>query len=628
MSLEGTILGHYRLLRPIGSGGMGEVYLAEDTRIARQVAVKVVRSELDPYPNAPSTQEATRLFQREMKAIASLDHPNILPLIDFGEQAINRGTYTYLVMPYRPDGSLVDWLQTHGGGLLPPEEVVFLVIQAADALQHAHDHQIVHLDVKGSNFLVRIRQGRERLPDLLLADFGIARFNTATSTASQNIRGTPAAMAPEQWAGKPVAASDQYALAVMTYQLLTGTVPFQGNMQQMMYQHIQEMPQPPSTHNPRISSAVDAVLLRALAKKPEERFPSVQAFALALQNTQENDTPTVRNTPASLSQSGAEYYIPTAPMTPAAPFQAEENIPTTRISPPPPPPPPPQASFVQARVQPPLPQRSSAGNKLSRTIILVLVVIILLLGGTVAFAFTRFQGSTTPSGIGSQLANNITPATTPLPTATTAATQAPTVPPTSATGPISTINYGKLLYTTSTPSGQCDKAGGQWADYNQPGLQCSAAGTTISNPNSTSPNLVGTFLTTTPNGTYPNDYVIEAQMQQANTSSDAGIYFRNQPGNQQGVYTFFIHPNGTWGAYVYDNASGAQTQIASGATSMNAHSLLRVTVVIMGTNFTFYVNRQRVGTAYDRTYGTGTAGIAVDAGGTVLVRSFSLYAVA
>ncbi len=84
-----------------------------------------------------------------------------------------------------------------------------------------------------------------------------------------------------------------------------------------------------------------------------------------------------------------------------------------------------------------------------------------------------------------------------------------------------------------------------------PGLQCSVVGTTISNPNSISPNLVGTLLTATPNGTYPNDYVIEAQMQQANISSDFGIYFRNQPGSQQGVYTFFIHPNGTWGMHIF-----------------------------------------------------------------------------
>jgi eukaryotic-like serine/threonine-protein kinase len=307
MALEELVLGDYRLLRLIGSGGMGEVYLAEDTRIARQVAVKVVRSELDPYPNAPASQDAARLFQREMKAIAALDHPNILPLIDFGEQSINRGMFTYLVMPYRPEGSLVDWLHTRGGILLPSEEVVSLVLQAAEALQHAHDRQIVHLDVKASNFLVRTREGRE--PDLLLTDFGIARFSTATSTASQSIRGTPSAMAPEQWAGQPVAASDQYALAVMTYQLLTGTVPFQGNMQQMMYKHIHEPPQRPGAYNTRISPAMDASLLRALAKRPEERFPSVRAFGEALR--QGNNLPTERAASATLFQGTPEDNIPT-----------------------------------------------------------------------------------------------------------------------------------------------------------------------------------------------------------------------------------------------------------------------------------------------------------------------------
>src|SRR5437870_3469610 len=89
MALEGTQLGHYRLLRLIGSGGMGEVYFAEDTRIARRVAVKVVRNEADPYPNSEATKDAVRLFEREMRAITTLDHPNILPLIDFGEEKVN-----------------------------------------------------------------------------------------------------------------------------------------------------------------------------------------------------------------------------------------------------------------------------------------------------------------------------------------------------------------------------------------------------------------------------------------------------------------------------------------------------------------------------------------------------------
>jgi len=216
MALEGVQLGHYRLVRLIGSGGMGEVYFAEDSRIARKVAIKVVRNEADPYPNAAATKEATRLFEREMKAIATLDHPNILPLIDFGEETVNKATLTYMVMPFRSEGSLVDWLQKQGNGeILSPHDVNYIVRQAADALQHAHNRNLMHLDVKPSNFLIRRRDDHPGLPDVLLADFGIAKFNSATATASQSIRGTPAYMAPEQWAGSPVAATDQYALAVM-----------------------------------------------------------------------------------------------------------------------------------------------------------------------------------------------------------------------------------------------------------------------------------------------------------------------------------------------------------------------------------------------------------------------------
>jgi eukaryotic-like serine/threonine-protein kinase len=622
MALEGMVLGHYRLLRLIGSGGMGEVYLAEDTRIARQVAVKIVRSELDPYPNAPASQDAARLFQREMKAIAALDHPNILPLIDFGEQSINRGMFTYLVMPYRPEGSLVDWLHTRGGTLLPPEEVVPLVLQAAEALQHAHDRQIVHLDVKASNFLVRTREGRE--PDLLLTDFGIARFSTATSTASQNVRGTPSAMAPEQWAGQPVAASDQYGLAVMTYQLLTGTPPFQGNMQQMMYKHLHELPQRPGVYNARISPVIDATVLRALAKRPEERFPSVRAFGEALR--QRTYLPTEPAVSATLFQGTPEDSIPTEYIAPLFQSEQKNNIPAERVTParfitPPPP------SVTPMQV----PKLARPARNRPYVILLLALVVVLVLGGFAIFALLYNRSSNATNGNangGVQITSKAISPAAALPTQTTATAQVPTPSPTAIATQASNINYGKLLYTTSTASSQCDKGGGRWADYNQPGLQCAASGTTISNSNSTSPDLVGTILTGILSGTYPNDYVVEAQIQQADTSSDYGIYFRNQPGNQQGVYTFFIHPNGTWGAYVYDNATGNQTQIASGPTNIDAHASLRITVVIVGSNFTFYINGQRVGTALDSTYSTGTAGVAVDAGGTILVKNFSLYAVA
>ena len=293
MPLEGLQLGHYRLVHLIGSGGMGEVYLAEDTRITRQVAIKVMRTEAAPYPDVNATNEGARLFQREMQAITVLDHPHILPLIDFGEEHVNITTISYMVMPFRQEGSLTNWLLERGNaGMLSPQNVAYLISQAADALQHAHDHQLIHRDVKPSNFLIRSRAGDPDHPDLLLADFGIAKFAAATTTTSQSIRGTPAYMAPEQWDSQPVSATDQYALAMMAYQLLTGNLPFQGGPSQVMRQHFTMQPLPPSMLNPRISLAVDAVILRALEKKAEDRFPSIAAFAQAFQTAvQGRETP-------------------------------------------------------------------------------------------------------------------------------------------------------------------------------------------------------------------------------------------------------------------------------------------------------------------------------------------------
>jgi VCBS repeat-containing protein len=284
MALEGKQLGRYRIVRLLGSGGMGEVYLAEDPRINQQVAIKVVRAEQSPYPNAPADQKAARLFQREARAIVALDHPHILPLNDYGEEPQGKTSLIYLVMPYRPEGSLVDWVQQRYPERVPSEVVAHLVSQAAEAIQHAHDHQIIHMDVKPSNFLIRTNSKTPDRPDLLLADFGIAHIASATASTSQAIRGTPTYMAPEQCEGEAVLASDQYALAVLAYELLTGRPPFQGTSMRIMYQHVHTPPEPPSTYNPRLSTAVDDVLLTALAKRPEERFKSVTAFAVAFTN--------------------------------------------------------------------------------------------------------------------------------------------------------------------------------------------------------------------------------------------------------------------------------------------------------------------------------------------------------
>jgi serine/threonine protein kinase len=299
MSLAGSQIGRFRLLRLLGRGGMGEVYLADDEQLRRQVAIKVIQAE---YPDP----DATRLFLREARAIAMFNHPHILPLFDFGEASIHGTTLTYMVMPFCKEDTLAAWMQQHrNAALLSPQDVGFIVQQAASALQYAHNHQVVHQDVKPSNFLIRGSEDASGRLDLMLADFGVAKSATATATVSQSVRGTPAYMAPEQWEGTPVPATDQYALAIMAYDLLTGHPPFQGGLGQVMYQHIHVTPQPPGKLNPRVPVDVDTVILHALAKKPEERFASISAFARAFQQALPVDSsgPTIANTPHELNSS-------------------------------------------------------------------------------------------------------------------------------------------------------------------------------------------------------------------------------------------------------------------------------------------------------------------------------------
>ncbi|TMD68788.1 MAG: hypothetical protein E6I91_03770 [Chloroflexi bacterium] len=283
MLQEGQQLRHYRIAGLLKSGGMGEVYLAVDTLLHRQVAIKVIQSDAMRSAETETAREAVRLFLREAQAIAQLDQVNILPVYDSGEEYVDDTAVMYMVMPFRRKGSLNDWLRTHvGQELLPLAAVERIVSQAALALQHAHDRQIIHQDVKLSNFLVYGDAEHPSRLNLQLSDFGIAKFMMKTSEKSLVIRGTPSYMAPEQWEGQPVPATDQYALAVMAYELLTGHLPFEGQgYQNMWHQHFHVEPTPPSMINPALLKELDAVLLCALAKKPEQRYSSVSAFAHA-----------------------------------------------------------------------------------------------------------------------------------------------------------------------------------------------------------------------------------------------------------------------------------------------------------------------------------------------------------
>ena len=290
MLSPGQRLSHFYLVRLIEKGGMGEVYLAKDNNLNRQVAIKVIGTVITSSTDTDAMDEAVRLFQTEAKAITLLEHPHILPLLDYGEENIKGTLYTFMVMPYRQEGSLASLLRRNRESKqLSLPEVTHFLQQAASALQYAHDHGIIHRDIKPSNFLLFGGKKYHGLPDLQLADFGVAKFMNVISTPSTAIRGTPLYMAPEMWRGEVVPASDQYALAIMIYELLAGRPPFQGNtQQQIMYQHLYVQPQPLSNFNKRVPMELEIVLMRALLKNPEDRYASVSAFAKAFKHASLN----------------------------------------------------------------------------------------------------------------------------------------------------------------------------------------------------------------------------------------------------------------------------------------------------------------------------------------------------
>ncbi len=278
-TLVGTTLGTCVLERLLGTGGMGMVFLAQQTRPAREVAVKILR----PRTLVPEEEHLQFLarFRREADVVAQLDHVNILPIYEYGEQADR----AYLVMPYLAGGSLSDLLTSRG--TLSPQETLLYMEQIAAALDYAHLHNIVHRDIKPGNMLFHT-DGR-----LVLADFGIARLlpdehtlQSTVQTHSGLFLGSINYMAPEMVRGRHVdARADIYELGVVIFQLLCGQVPFQGNSPFLVAaKHVQELPPHLYEINPSLSMDIDGVVHKALAKAPEDRYQSAGELIDALRN--------------------------------------------------------------------------------------------------------------------------------------------------------------------------------------------------------------------------------------------------------------------------------------------------------------------------------------------------------
>lgn len=260
----GQQLGHYRLIRLLGQGGFAEVYLGEHIHLNTQVAVKVLHTRL--------AETDTQEFKNEAQMVARLLHPHIVRVLDFG---VENGL-PYLVMDYAPNGTLRNFLPK--GQRIPLERVVECTKQIAEALQYAHDQRVVHRDVKPENMLL----GNQY--QVLLSDFGIALIQQSSRMQStQNIAGTIAYMAPEQIQAHPGPASDQYALAITVYEWLCGTRPFQGTYTELAIKQCMVPPPPLRSFAPNIGPGVEQVILDALQKNPQQRFSTVRAFALALE---------------------------------------------------------------------------------------------------------------------------------------------------------------------------------------------------------------------------------------------------------------------------------------------------------------------------------------------------------
>jgi eukaryotic-like serine/threonine-protein kinase len=601
MLSEGRLLGHYRIVHHIGSGGMGEVYLAEDTRINRQVAIKVVRTETEPYPG--TIPDTAHLFHREMRAITMLDHPNILPLFDFGDEKEGNMVLTYMVMPLRQEGSLIDWLQKHRTSQkLTPDEVAYFVMQAADALQHAHDHSIIHQDVKPSNFLIRSRSGT-KLPDLLLTDFGIAKITTATATASQSIRGTPAFMAPEQWEGHPQPATDQYALAIMAYLLLTARTPFSGSMSQVMHEHLLVKPQPPSRLNPTLPPTLDAVILRALAKQPSRRFPSILAFAQAFQQALHyagDQASTViapqiaQHVPPPLPPTPMGYRAKVEQPTPVGPAHnpyvhppkaTNANMQSPNRQTPKPPPPPPLVSMISTSGSP---TKKSAVRPQALIALVILVIFASIVGVGLYQNHANEVNATATADAATSQANN--DATSTAQANITATAQV------IANNPYPPYLYGNGTLAFVDPLSQ--ESGSQWSSSQ--GCQFTGGAYHISQQQSV-------YFTPCPAlGTYSN-FALEVRL--SIFQGDCGGMFFRDDGNGR-FYYFQICENGTYWVSKYVvkgdsdthplNFSGSSSAIHTGLDQQN-----KIAVVASGSTIKFYVNEQQIHQEQDRSYTSG-----------------------
>jgi serine/threonine protein kinase len=275
LALGTTLRETYRLVRPLAEGGCGDVYVAAHTRLGSEVAVKIL------HPGLADAGEALAQFRQEADIMSALRHPHVVQILDFD---LTETGIPFLVMELLDGQSLAERMVP--GRPFEPLVAVHIVDQIAQALDAAHAHGIIHLDLKPDNVILLPIDGRDDFVKVI--DFGISRATwRAGAVDASVVTGTPEFMAPEQARGRGEAidhSADQFSLAAVAYALLTGQEPFQGpDPAALLSQVIHETPLPPSCLAPRLGPGVDAVIGRAMSKRAVDRYPGVMAFSDALQ---------------------------------------------------------------------------------------------------------------------------------------------------------------------------------------------------------------------------------------------------------------------------------------------------------------------------------------------------------
>jgi serine/threonine protein kinase len=586
----GQQLGHYRLVRLLGRGGFAEVYLGEHLRLGTQAAIKVLTTALE--------DEDIEGFLREAQMVARLKHPHIVRVFDFDVEEHT----PFLVMDYLPSGNV---RRSHPKGItLPLETIVSYVIQIASALQYAHDQKLIHRDIKPENMLL------DQDNRIVLSDFGIALIaQSSRSQITQKVAGTAAYMAPEQFQGHPHRASDQYALGIVVYEWLSGDCPFHGSFTEMYSQHLFIPPPPLREKRLELRPAVEEVVLMALAKDPQQRFATIQAFATALEHACQTTPSRPTALPSELSS--PSQPLPATARVVAFPSPQLSGLPIAAPSSPPPTKTisttPLAASFSVSNPPhyenaPPVPKtwRNAAladrrqGFHLRRMLLLVGVALLVLIGSLGLFRVMGPNQST--------LGKPHAPATARTNLTATA------TPHTNLTAPYP-IQGTLVLSDPLSRNNQPDNWTTDPNSFLSESCQFTQGAYHIRQYKTS-------FLKTCIDSSHDlSNFTFEVQM--TIIKGDCGGIQVRYDRAKNSDYTFSICQDGSYDFRLFIDPIGPQVEMLTGGRSSAIHTgpdqSNVIAVVANGSSFDLYVNHQKIDSAHDATYSHGKIALTAEA---------------